>query len=129
MHKRNGSGSVSCVVEEIRDEQDVERDGWQWGAMWAMLVLFVVIPPLVWTHVSAWVLLVGLLVATFAIGVFDGRTYRMSGDLGGAAGGSFLLGLLLYFNGGAWIYIPVVVLLAGFGAWVGAKLQPARKGS
>lgn len=84
-------------------------------------VLILVGPPVLNAMLDqpGWPILIGIFVATFVLGIVDARLHRFNLGFALLAAIAYLLAMLLFFNDGTWIYLPVVLIVAAVGSALG----------
>ncbi|AIT59945.1 hypothetical protein CDOO_00360 [Corynebacterium doosanense CAU 212 = DSM 45436] len=87
------------------------------------VTLILLAPPLLSAVLPAasvgWSVLALLGVTAVILGWVDGKTFRSSWSFPLTAGAAYFADMLLYFNEGTWIYLPVLVILAAIAGWLG----------
>ncbi|WKS64408.1 heme transporter [Corynebacterium accolens] len=110
------------MSQEQETQEEPGRAWWQWWAPLAMIAVFLVLPPAIYQVVSGTVLLGLMGGLTVLIALIDAATFRYSWTIFCVAGIAYFAAMMLYFNEGTWIYLPVMVLLALGASKLGAKV-------
>lgn len=108
-----------------------ERRPRQWAVPVLAMVVIVAVPWLAAALVpgdAVAAVVLGVCLSTAVIGGFwDGHTFRSSWTFPAAVGIAFWMAGNLYFNDGAWVYIPLLVAAAIGAGWAGDRVADHRQ--
>lgn len=105
-----------------------ERTARDWLAPAAATLLLLGLPPIIHAlapAVEGWAIVGAYAVVTVLFALYDATSFRPSWTFPIIVGVAFWIARGLYFNDGSWIYLPVLVALAGASA---ALVHRARAG-
>ena len=104
-------------TEDAEEEESEEkRTGWHWVIPVVLVAALVFVPwiigVLVPTNAAGWTVVGVYLVLTAVLSFVDARGFRPSWTLPILVGVATWVASRMYFNDGAWIYIPIFMVVA-----------------